>query len=327
MVSLSLLDKITFGKHKQTKMDGKKVIIIAVGVLALSGVGLGLYAFLKSRKLKKQNANNDANTGSGSNVYTGGGSTTTTTGGGGSSTTTTQPTQQVNVDYNQPAPPASSTPSGDNPFATKDEIKAFQKWVKDNKGINIGGADGKPDGIWGGGSRQAWIDYSKEYTASLNPTTATPSPVVTPTEWSSANWDSGKEMYDYLRQSGHSVTLENGAFSLNMSGDATNTVIFKFYYDGLMTIEKKGGYASNYYAKQTGRWTKITNGFRFEIGGKTYNAQLSGSSIKDTLYTVAKDLNYYQWSDGKFVPMVKETDDFLNMTENKNKQRRIEVTF
>jgi hypothetical protein len=302
-------------------MDGKKIIIIAVGILALTGVSLGVFAFTKSRKLKKQNEDDDANTG-------GGGSTTT--GGGGSTTTTTQPTQptqQVDVDYNQPAPPASSTPSGDNPFATKDEIKAFQKWVKDNKGINIGGADGKPDGIWGRGSRQAWIDYSTEYTASLNPTTTTPSPVVTPTEWSSANFQSGKEMYDYLNQSNNSVNLENGAFSINMSGDNTNTVIFKFYYDGLMTIEKKGGYASAYYAKQTGRWTKITNGFRYEIGGKTYTAQLSGSSVKDTLYTIAKDMNYYKWSDGSFVPMTREYDDFLNMTEDKKKQQRIELLF
>lgn len=306
-------------------MDGKKIIIIAVGVLALTGVGLGIFAFTKSRKLKKQNSGDGDNSGGGNTTTTGGGNTTTT--GGGTTTTQEQPTQQVDVNYNQPEPPASSTPSGENPFATKDELKAFQKWVKDNKGINIGGADGKPDGIWGGGSIKAWGDYGTEYTASLNPTTATPSTVVTPTEWSIANWESGKEMYDYLKQSGHSVNLENGAFSLNMSGGNTNTVIFKFYYDGQMTIEKKGGYASGYYAKQTGRWAKVTNGFRYEIGGKTYNAQLSGSSIKDTCFTIAKDLNYYQWSDGKFVPMVKEYDDFLNMTEDKNKQERIELLF
>jgi hypothetical protein len=301
-------------------MDGKKIIIIAVGVLALTGVGLGIFAFTKSRKLKKQSGGDGGNTSGGDGGNTGGQSTPPPP-------QNDQPTQQVDVNYNQPEPPASSTPSGENPFATKDELKAFQKWVKDTYGINIGGADGKPDGIWGGGSIKAWADYSTIYTAYLNPTTATPSPVVTPTEWSSANWESGKEMYDYLKQSGHSVNLENGAFSLNMSGGNTNTVIFKFYYDGQMTIEKKGGYASGYYAKQTGRWTKVTNGFRYEIGGKTYNAQLSGSSIKDTCFTIAKDLNYYQWSDGKFVPMVKEYDDFLNMTEDKNKQERIELLF
>jgi len=302
-------------------MDGKKIIIIAVGILALTGVSLGVFAFTKSRKLKKQNSGDGDNSGDGGNVVTTGGGQTTTT-------TQEQPTQQVDVNYNQPEPPASSTTTGENPFATKDELKAFQKWVKDNKGINIGGADGLPDGIWGGGSKKAWADYGTEYMASLNPTqTTTTTTTTTQQEWSSANWESGKEMYDYLKQSNNSVTLENGAFSLNMSGDNTNTVIFKFYYDGQMTIEKKGGYSSAYYAKQTGRWTKVTNGFRYQIGGKTYNAQLMGSSIKDTLYTVAKDMNYYKWSDGSFVPMTREYDDFLNMTEDKNKQERIELLF
>jgi hypothetical protein len=315
-------------------MDGKKIIIIAVGILALTGVSLGVFAFTKSRKLKKQNEEDDANTGGGGSTTTGGGNTTTTGGGnttttgGGNTTTQEQPTQQVDVNYNQPEPPASSTPSGENPFATKDELKAFQKWVFDVKKENIGNSTTPTDGLWGKKGREAWAKYGTEYTAFLNPTqTTTTTTTTTQQEWSSANWESGKEMYDYLKQSGHSVNLENGAFSLNMSGGNTNTVIFKFYYDGQMTIEKKGGYASGYYAKQTGRWAKITNGFRYEIGGKTYNAQLSGSSIKDTCFTIAKDLNYYQWSDGKFVPMVKEYDDFLNMTEDKNKQRRIELQF
>ena len=298
-------------------MDGKKVIIIAVGILALTGVSLGVFAFTKSRKLKKQNSDGTPPPPPPPPPVD------------NSTTTQEQPTQQVNVDYNQPEPPASSTTTGDNPFATTAELKAFQKWVFDVKKENIGNSQTPTDGDWGRKGREAWAKYGTEYTAFLNPTTTqtTTSPVVTPTEWSSANWESGKEMYDYLKQSNNSVNLENGAFSINMTGDNTNTVIFKFYYDGQMTIEKKGGYASAYYAKQTGRWAKITNGFKYEIGGKTYTAQLSGSSVKDTLYTIAKDLNYYQWSDGKFVPMTREFDDFLNMTEDKNKQERIELLF
>ena len=63
------------------------------------------------------------------------------------------------------------------------------------------------------------------------------------------------------------------------------------------------------------------------INGKSYKSEYTGQSVKDTVYSFLKDMNYYSWSDGSFVPMTKETCEFLNMTEDKNKQERIEVNF
>lgn len=99
-------------------MDGKKIIIIAVGVLALTGVGLGIFAFTKSRKLKKQSGGDGGNTSGGDSGNTSGQSTPPPQ--------NDQPTQQVDVNYNQPEPPASSASSGENPFATTDELKHFK---------------------------------------------------------------------------------------------------------------------------------------------------------------------------------------------------------
>ena len=300
-------------------MDGKKIIIIAVGVLALTGVGLGIFAFTKSRKLKKQNEGDDANTGSGV------GSTTT---GGVGSTTTEQPTQQVDVNYNQPEPPASSASSGENPFATKDELKAFQKWVKDNKGINIGGADGKPDGIWGGGSRQAWADYSTEYKATLNPTqtTTTTTPPTDVNTWSSSNYEAAQEMKNSLKQDGNYVPQKDGYFEYNLTNSSSNTALIKIYWNGLISIEKLA-YQKGLYDAKWGNWKKTVYGWEFNIGGKVFKSDFNSYNIKNTLYAVAKDLNYLKWSDGSFVPMTEEFDYFLNMTEDKNKQQRIELLF
>jgi len=296
-------------------MDGKKIIIIAVGILALTGVSLGVFAFTKSRKLKKQNQGNDG-------VNTGGQGTPPPP-----PPTNEQPTQQVNVDYNQPAPPVSSTPSGENPFATTDELKAFQKWVKDNKGINIGGADGLPDGIWGRGSKKAWADYSTEYTASLNPTqapTTTSTPPSDVNTWSSANYEAAQEMKNSLIYGGNSVPQKDGYFEFNLT-TASKTVYIKIYWNGLMSIEKY--VYPNFYAAQWGNWKKTVNGWEFSIGGKVYKSDFNSYNIKDTFFRIAKDMNYLSWSDGSFVPMTREYDDFLNMTEDKNKQERIELLF
>jgi hypothetical protein len=307
-------------------MDGKKIIIIAVGILALTGVSLGVFAFTKSRKLKKQEED-DANTGGGGSTTTGGGGSTTT--GGGGSTTTEQPTQQVNVDYNQPTPPASSTPTGNNPFATKDELKAFQKWVKDNKGINIGGADGKPDGIWGGGSIKAWGDYSTEYTASLNPTQAPTTTTTPPSDvntWSSSNYEAAIEMMNSLKQDGNYVPQKSSYFEFNLTNSSSNTALIKIYWNGSMSIEKLA-YQKGLYDAKWGNWKKTVYGWEFNIGGTVFKSDFNSYNIKNTLFKVAKDLNYLKWSDGSFVPMTHEFDDFLNMTEDRNKQRRIEPQF
>ena len=301
-------------------MDGKKIIIIAVGVLALTGVGLGIFAFTKSRKLKKQSGGDGGNTSGGDSGNTGGQSTPPPQ--------NDQPTQQVDVNYNQPEPPASSVSSGENPFATKDELKAFQKWVKDNKGINIGGADGKPDGIWGGGSKKAWADYSTEYKATLNPTqtTTTTTPPTDVNTWSSSNYEAAIEMMNSLKQDGNYVPQKSSYFEFNLTGKATDAVYVKIYWNGSMSIEKYTN-QKGIYAAQWGTWKKTVYGWEFNIGGKVFKSDFNSYNIKNTLFAVAKDLNYLKWSDGSFVPMTEEFDYFLNMTEDKNKQQRIEVLF
>jgi hypothetical protein len=298
-------------------MDKKKIIIIsAVSLLALTGVGLGLYAFLKSRKLKKQNDGNKSGDG---NVVNSGQTLQQQT------QITELPQQQVSVDYNQPAPTQSSTSSGViNPFGTTAELKAFQKWVFDTKGEKVGKSDGTPDGKWGGKTSAAWTNYGTEYLASLNQTTAPQQQQQT--EWSSSNWEAGREMYMLLYNSGgKSLNSNNDSWSLNLSGQSTNTVIFSFYYNGFMDMQKKG--SQGLYAKKEGSWKKVVNGFKFTINNQTYTADYTAGSIMDTLYRIAKDANYYRWSDGTFVEFTKQYDDFLNMTEDKNKQKRIEVQF
>jgi hypothetical protein len=114
---------------------------------------------------------------------------------------------------------------------------------------------------------------------------------------------------------------------LNLSGDGTRTVFFSFYYNGYMDMQKKGSYNQGFYAKKDGSWKKVTNGFKYTINNQTYIADYTAGSIMDTLYRIAKDANYYRWSDGTFVEFTKQYDDFLNMTEDKNKQKRIEVQF
>jgi hypothetical protein len=294
-------------------MDGKKIIIIAVGVLALTGVGLGIFAFTKSRKLKKQNSDGtppppppappvDTST-----------------------TTQEQPTQQVDVNYNQPTPAPST---GDNPFATTEELNAFQQWVFDVKKEKIGKSNGTPDGLWGRKGREAWAKYGTEYTASLNPTqtTTTTTPPSDVNTWSSSNYEAAIEMMNSLKQDGNYVPQKDGYFEFNLTGKATDIVYVKIYWNGSMSIEKYTN-QKGLYAAQWGTWKKTVNGWEFNIGGKVFKSDFNSYNIKNTLFKVAKDLNYLKWSDGSFVPMTEEFDYFLNMTEDKNKQQRIELLF
>jgi hypothetical protein len=293
-------------------MDKKKIIIVsAVALLAVTGVGLGIYAFMKSRKLKKQSGGDEKPQASEQE--------TTPTPQPPASTSAAEQSQSASSP--SASTPSASTPSGDNPFATTAEVNAFQKWVFDTKKEKVGKSDGTPDGKWGNKTRQAWINYGAEYTAFLNPPAAAPAENT----WSVANYESAKEIYDLLKAQNQSVEIIYGAISWNTSGGLSKTVIVKFYFNGTMTVEK-ANYA-NYYAKVSGSWKKVVNGFVFDINGKSYKSEYTGQSVKDTVYSFLKDMNYYSWSDGSFVPMTKETCEFLNMTEDKNKQERIEVNF
>jgi hypothetical protein len=302
-------------------MDGKKIIIIAVGVLALTGVGLGIFAFTKSRKLKKQSGGDGGNTSGGDGGNTGGQSTPPPP-------QNDQPTQQVDVNYNQPEPPASSTTTGDNPFTTTDELKAFQKWVFDVKKENIGNSQTPTDGDWGKKARAAWAKYGTEYTASLNPTqtTTTTTPPTDVNTWSSSNYEAAIEMMNSLKQDGNYVPQKDGYFQFNLTNSSSNTALIKIYWNGSMSIEKLA-YQKGLYDAKWGTWKKTVNGWEFNIGGNVFKSDFNSYNIKNTLFKVAKDLNYLKWSDGSFVPMTEEFDYFLNMTEDKNKQQRIELLF
>jgi hypothetical protein len=72
-----------------------------------------------------------------------------------------------------PAPTPTSTGSGSstsngNPFATKDALLKFQRWVIVTKGdkkiLGKGGSTGfGDDGIWGSKSASAWAKYQSPY--------------------------------------------------------------------------------------------------------------------------------------------------------------------
>jgi len=188
-----------------------------------------------------------------------------------------------------------TTATTGNPFTSVDDLKKFQQWVFDNKKEKIGKRDGTPDGLYGGNTRKAWEKYGKEYQGTSQASQQQS------TSWSSTNYEANAELKKLLEQNAQDISRDGTAFQW----DTTNTyptVYVKFYDGGTLTLEKDKAALSSRYAKSSGTWKKVNNGFEFTFGGKTYNAKYDGLDLTNVLYSLMKDANYFSWNDGKAVP-------------------------
>lgn len=124
-----------------------KGIAVVLSLVAIAGV----IGYIIYRSNKNKNKGNTSDAGSGGSFDLG----TTSTSSSSSSA---------------PSSSSSSTSSG-NPFATKDDLLKFQRWVikviGDTKILGKGGSTGKgDDGIWGSKSASAYAKYQSKYDAS-----------------------------------------------------------------------------------------------------------------------------------------------------------------
>lgn len=224
-------------------------------------------------------------------------------------------------DMNTPMPkgniggtPTASTSS--NPFSTKAELLAFQQWVINTKGdktiLGSGGASGfGDDGLWGSKSAKAWNKYGNDYkNANLSSTMGGSASTSGSSGWSSSDLSASNELKGIVEGMGwdtNDIPTSN-SWEWDVAGGLKfPTTYMKFYPNGILTIEKKKNYLSDRYAKLSGSWTKVANGWKFIIGGKTYNAPYSGNGLADQLWAILKDNGYYSKSDGSFIPFDEPT--------------------
>jgi len=204
------------------------------------------------------------------------------------------------------SPSSSGNISSSNPFASSNELKAFQKWVinvKGNKTILGGGGDSGfgDDGIWGSKSASAWAQYGSEYQSSGGVSSGS----------QTNTW--GKDALALSELKDRLVYDHNQDVdwigSTKIEWDVTNaypTVFFQAYPGGLLVLEKKNTLFGGRYQKQTGTWEKTPSGnWKFTFGGKTYETP-TGQQLINTLWGLMKDANYFSWADGSFVPFINE---------------------
>jgi hypothetical protein len=277
------------------KMDKKQIALLSVGALVL-GVS-GYFAYKGIRKFISNIGNKD--------------------------------------DMNSPKPPSQgnvgSTPTAStssNPFSSKAELLAFQQWVINTKGdktiLGSGGASGfGDDGLWGRKSAQAWNKYGNEYKNVKLDTSMGGGATTTSGSgsWSSSDFSASMELKDRVEDLGYDTedipTIN--AWEWDVAGGLRfPTTYMKFYNNGVFTLEKKKNYLTDRYGKVSGNWSKVSNGWKFVIGGKTYNASYSGSGLSDKLWAILKDNGFYSKTDGKFIefdqqPMKKRNRTQLDM--------------
>lgn len=193
-----------------------------------------------------------------------------------------------------------TTTSEGNPFTTKADLEKFQQWVKDNKSSEY--TIGKVDGKWGSKSSGAWAKYGQEYQATLQAGQGQS------TTWSSNNFEANTELKNLLVSNGQDVDRDVNSYEWDTT-DRYPTVFVKFYDGGIMTLEKKERATNSRYAKGSGTWKKIADGFEFNFNNKPYKAKYDGADIVNVFWSLMKDANYFSWNDGGFVKFTEGGND------------------
>lgn len=206
-----------------------------------------------------------------------------------------------------------SSSTSDRPTKKADILK-FQKWVINTKGdktiLGGGGSTGYgDDGAWGTKTQKAWDKYGAEYKGQSSSTSSSGG------SWSSTDNTAQKELYDRLDDMNADVDYDGSRWEWDVTNEYP-TVFFQVYKDGLLVLEKQKNIYGGRYAKNSGTWKKTATGWGFTFGGKTYNAPYSGDGLKNVLWQIMKDANYFSWSDGKFVAL----DGALSAVSTKKKK-------
>lgn len=246
-------------------MDGKKIALISLGAIVL-GVG-GYFGYKAIKKALDKNSQTDDETDTPKPPILGGGT-----------------------------PSAGSS----NPFSTKAQLKAFQKWVIDVKGdktiLGSGGDSGfGDDGIWGSKSAKAWAKYGNEYKNSQSGMggSTTTSPSNTP---SSLDFVTLKSMLNNFEKP---VNNDN-KLQIATSSDRPR-ILIDFYADGTMVFQKDLNWYSPTYAKSTGTWSIVNNQGKLNLGGKTATVTQTDNN---GIWSILKQTNYLNPVNGQFVPFV-----------------------
>jgi hypothetical protein len=249
-------------------MDGKKIALISLGAIAL---GVGGYFGYKAIK-KAITGTQDDSLDTPKPILSGG--TPSSGGGGGSS----------------------------NPFSTKAQLKAFQKWVIDVKGdktiLGSGGDSGfGDDGLWGSKSAKAWAKYGNEYKNSQSgmggSTTTTPS-----NNPSSLDFVTLKSMLNNFEK----PVNNDSKLQIATSSDRPR-ILIDFYSDGTMVFQKDLNWYSPTYAKSTGTWSIVNNQGKLNLGGKTATVSQTDNN---GIWSILKQTNYLNPVNGQFVPFVED---------------------
>lgn len=276
-------------------MDKKKIALLSVGAVVL-GVS-GYFAYRGIRKFISNLGNKDDKK---------------------------TPPSSAQSQGNVGSTPTASTSS--NPFSTKAELLAFQQWVinvkKDKNILGSGGASGfGDDGLWGRKSAQAWNKYGNEY-KNVKLDTSMGGGANTTSDsgsWSSNDSSARIELKDRVEDLGYDTNDLGSNWEWDVAGKwVFPTTFMKFYNNGVFTLEKKKSTFGDRYGKISGNWSKVSNGWKFIIGGKTYNAPYSGSGLSDKLWGILKDNGFYSKTNGKFIefdqqPMKKRNRTQLDM--------------
>jgi len=201
-----------------------------------------------------------------------------------------------------------SSNSSANPFKSKAEVLAFQKWVINVKGdktiLGSGGATGfGDDGIYGSKSASAWKKYGAEYLASNN-SSSNSSGYVPP---SSNDFVTLKSIIGaFTKEVNNSEKLQ-----IVTSSDRPRIVI-DFYADGLMVVQKDSNWYTPVYDKLSGTWAIQNGNAKLSLGNN--NVTITPAD-NNGIWTLLKNSGYLSWTDGSFVPFDNEEEHNISLNK------------